>query len=355
MLLSIVGMLCLWVITSNIYFEHKEHNNQIKRSELLTLIKQLVCQENNTSDTKQFATLARQLSRNTRLTGGVLAQLIHDERGLPREKLFDALAPYGLPHIANNELGKLKSIYTSKRLWAAANLQYLATAKTVAPALKRALADKDNTVRLASAQTLSALAQEDAVCEIIRSLCARRAIPWGRIVELMPNLGQRAINPLTTSLADNRLDDDERAVTLAALGVLKATQAEALIVKNLSHASKHVKIQACKALGSIHATDSVTTLINTMTDDAWEVRVVCAQTLGKIVSPAAIGVLSAHLADPVYWVRYNCADALSHIPLDGLNELQQQLKSDDLFVRDVCRLIIDRQTYLSPPRDTVLT
>ena len=351
MLLSIVVLLSLWVITSNIYYVHREHINQIKRNQLMTLIKELTGKHNETFDTKQFASLTRQLSANTRLTGGVLAQLIQGEQGLSRAKLFDALAPYGLPDIASNELKNLQSIYTSKRLWAAANLQYLAADTTIASALKSALKDRESTIRLASAQALSALAQADATCVIIRSLCARRAIPWGRIVELMPGLGQAAITPLITSLTDNTLTDDERAVTLAALGVLKATPAEALIDEHISHSSKHVRIQACKALGNLCATKSITTLMQAMTDDAWEVRVVCAHALGQIAGSVSVAALSAHLSDPVYWVRYNCADALSRISPDGLSELQKQSNSEDPFVRDVCRLILDRQAHLAPLMD----
>lgn len=351
MLLSIVVLLSLWVIISNIYYVHRERSNQIKRHQLMALIRELVSEPHETFDTKQFGSLARQLSANTRLTGGVLAQLIQGQPGLSRAKLFDALAPYGLPRIADNELKNLQSIYTSKRLWAAANLQYLAADTTIAPALKSALEDKESTVRLASAQALSALAQVDATCLIIRSLCAHRSIPWGRIVELMPSLGQAAIAPLMTSLTDCKLDDDERAVTLAALGMLKATQAEALIDEHVNHSSKHVRIQACKALGNLYAANSIPTLISAMADNAWELRVVCAQALGKIADSAAVAALAAHLSDPVYWVRYNCADALSHISPEGLSELQKQLKSEDPFVCDVCRLIMDRQAHLAPLSD----
>jgi HEAT repeat protein len=158
----------------------------------------------------------------------------------------------------------------------------------------------------------------------------------------MPGFGPRAVPTLIQSLLEPTLTDDERAITLASLGVLQARDAEALIASHLDHKNKHVRIQAAKALGNISAAQSTHALIASLEDSEWEVRVVSANALGKIADPAALRSLYQHLGDPVYWVRYNSGDALSKLGEAGIEQLTQGIECDDAFARDTCRLVLAR-------------
>ena len=345
MLLSIVLLLSIWVVASNAVYVRIERLNQIKRKQLMRLITELSQNNDNLVLAPEFLKLPELLTANSDLTAGVLAQILHTDSHQSRSQLIASLQHYGLPRLAKKEIYHLSSWRIYKRLWAATNLQYLAPRDTVIPFLIVALKDTSDSVRLASAQALSALASSESACGIIEHLCARRHIPWGRIVELMPDLGIKAIAPLTQSLGSQALSDDQRAVTLAALGVLNATQSELPISQNLYDANKHIRLQAAKALGKIHACSSTDKLLQTIEDAEWEVRVACSHSLGLIGDASAVHSLSTQLSDPVFWVRYNCADALTRIQPEGITALKHHSVSTDPFVRDICKLVLDRYEH----------
>ncbi len=348
-LLGTVFVLSIWIVASNTMYVRLEQRNQNTRNQIKSLMNKMIVLDNTIQKSaSDQATLQKLIRHHKKLVSGVIAQLVNTQGESTRATLIAGLEAYGLPSIAKETLHSLTSRHQSKRLWAAANLPYLAPANIAIPALRATLADNDNLVSLAAARSLSALHHSDSACLVIQQLGQRPSIPWTRIIEIIPQFGLTAISSLTESLASQPLSDDQRAITLAALGVLQATQSELEIKKYLANQNKHTRIQAAKALGNLPAKQSSQALMAGLTDAEWEVRVVCANALGKIADPEAAQALALGLRDPVYWVRYNSADALSKLGAIGLAQLQQGLQSDDLFARDICHLVLERIRKIQP-------
>ena len=352
-LLCTVLVLSIWVVASNAVYVHIEKKNQIIRNQLRALIDNLL--HTNTQPLNKINSLALKnlITRHKQMTCGVLAHIVYSDTGISRRRLINALQDYGLSTIAHQELRNLKALRKQKRLWAAANLPFLAPAEDIIPALSATLTDNDSAVRLAAAQALSTLHAAETAYDIIEKLSTEKTIPWTRIVELMPSLGQEAIPLLIQALQTQTLSADQRAITLASLGMLRATQAEEVLAAHLTDPDKHIRIQAAKALGSLPAKNSTPALLIALVDKEWEVRVVCAHALGNIADPSALTGLFTHLGDPVYWVRYNSADALSKMGTPGIAQLEQGLTSHDPFARDACQLILDRTQHLETTEDGV--
>ncbi|WP_118179988.1 HEAT repeat domain-containing protein [Paraburkholderia phosphatilytica] len=192
----------------------------------------------------------------------------------------------------------------------------------IVDALCVALADADNAVRDAAAESLAGLKSADLAPVLVRHL--------GHAAHAAPFVAQavlRALRELRDESAFEpalrALDSTDAGVRLEAVGVLgwlKDARALIPLTRTATHdADADVRRAAVGALGqgghSEPADEAAIrdALLQALRDDAWQVREESATTLGKLRAQVALDALLGALDDPYWQVRLQAARALGKL------------------------------------------
>ncbi|MEE9199905.1 MAG: HEAT repeat domain-containing protein, partial [Candidatus Brocadiales bacterium] len=198
----------------------------------------------------------------------------------------------------------LGSGYPEVRTSAAKALSQLNNPDTVSALTASLLNDNEGDVRVAAAQSLGELGDENAV------------------------------EPLLSALKDE--DASVRESAARSLANFKGDNvAKSLIAVLEVDGPSSVTIAATDALGQIGSTEAVVPLSRLLSDKEAKIREVAAIALGKIKDPTAANPLINSLRDPEERVRWYAADSLGSIgSSEGVAPLIELLSEDSPRIRE---------------------
>jgi HEAT repeat protein len=101
-----------------------------------------------------------------------------------------------------------------------------------------------------------------------------------------------------------------------------------------------MRVVCIRALGAIGRLPAETTLMG-LSDDDWRIRAVSAKA-ACVASDPILFLLKGLLYDPVYMVRINAARKLADLGEKGVSILENEMKSEDRYVRDTVRFILEK-------------
>ena len=211
------------------------------------------------------------------------------------------------------------------------------------PALRRALIQGPEPVRLAAARALASLRDMDA----LRWLCEHPDSVGSRPLPMLSGL-MRAYGPGARALLISALDHGiavprfECAV-LDALGISRCRSARERIETRLRSEAVDVRVAACRALGRLGMGESIPALMLALSDASWPVRAQASHALGRLRATPAVDALAERVADAAWWVRHHAAYALAAIGPEGRDALCELIvRSPDPYAREMAREALDR-------------
>ncbi|RJQ46911.1 MAG: HEAT repeat domain-containing protein [Nitrospiraceae bacterium] len=157
---------------------------------------------------------------------------------------------------------------------------------------------------------------------------------------------KRGIQDSVTDFIKGMKEDQAMPIILKrdlieACGVSGLKEAAGLIIGYFS-SHQHdslMKIACLRGLGALGSLNAGI-IMNNLTDKDWRVRAVAAKA-SHTPEDTVISELQKLLYDPVYIVRINSARALSRSGTKGSLILERERNSEDRFVRDTARFILE--------------
>lgn len=193
-------------------------------------------------------------------------------------------------------------------------------------------------------------AREDLIArgdEALRFILAEklgttRGLEWRAISAVIGGIGEPAIGPLLSKLAEATPEEGATAVRL--LGMLGSREEEpgwrdrilasrkdlhALLLKG----DLPVRVATLAALSSLKDTEAVEPIVALLHDPAERIRREAAVSLGKLGEPRAASALAPMLSDPLFSIRVPAARALGKLGKEGAAALRSALTQGDFKVR----------------------
>jgi HEAT repeat protein len=259
-----------------------------------------------------------------------------------RERLQLALSLARNRHVIAEKRARVHGDSPQRRERAARRLGLLPS-KRMQPALRRALIQGPEPVRLAAARALASLRDLGAlrwICEHPETLATR---PLPMLSGLLRSFGPRArahlIGALDRTIAVPRFE----CAVLDALGLSRCRSARERIETRLRSEAVDVRVAAARALGRLGMGESIPSLVTALADSAWPVRAQSAHALGRLRATPAVDALAERVADAAWWVRHHAAYALAAIGPEGHDALCELIvRSPDAYAREMAREALDR-------------
>jgi HEAT repeat protein len=115
-----------------------------------------------------------------------------------------------------------------------------------------------------------------------------------------------------------------------------------LICENFQIYGEHaeMKITAIRALGKLGGDGAEEIVRDCFADPDWRVRAVAAGS-AFLCNSDVLPLLRKLLYDPVYFVRINASKSIARFGESGLLALEAEADSQDKFVRDTVRFILE--------------
>ena len=238
-----------------------------------------------------------ELRRHPAMTTELAAELFELVRGGALERLATNLRAFGFVEVLIKRSGRGNE---NDRMRAAESLGYFPGLDTEI-ALKRALADRSEKVRLAASLSLAQLGAAPPVRSLLDSLSSTGA-QSGRLVEVLENLPSDRSSELIEVAFDNAVPVWIRAAAVNALG---GTGQYSLVSQ----------------LGAL-ARDS----------DAPELIAECVRAIGMLAHPTGADVVRWALLHPDWQVRAEGCEAASRIGLTDMSSRLGDLLDDDVWL-----------------------
>jgi len=167
--------------------------------------------------------------------------------------------------------------------------------RTAVPLLFVALADRDWRVRKTAVEALVALADDEVVDGLIRTLHANEnAGARNSAIEALVQIGVSAIDPLISAL--DTPDPDVRKFIVDILGDIREPAAVPALINGINDPDENVRVASAEALGKVRDPRAVDTLLACLNryDQGW-LDYAAAEALGEIGDQRALGPLIAAL------------------------------------------------------------
>lgn len=205
------------------------------------------------------------------------------------------------------------------------------------PALRAALADPIEEVRLEAAAGLARIGEAEDVEAVLRAMEHEDTWTAERMADALVDFGTTAVQALSNYvlLAGPAIDPVPRHLPLVirALGLIGDPSAEVALLTALRGEDPILRIKAASALGEPWNSRVTRALIRALSDPDWRVRSRAAAVLGDHRDPGALPALRAALRDEAWWVRQHAAESLSEIE-GGTDVLFAALEDSDPFAVD---------------------
>jgi hypothetical protein len=228
-----------------------------------------------------------------------------------------------------------------ERLEAARSLGQFRASESIGP-LHRALADRNDEVRLAAALSLAEHDDQAALRDLVEELGLGTSEDSLLIISLFRTLAERRPEDVKALV---RAPDLNAQVRLAAIEALAGTGDYGLVplIAELALAAPDGSEELpryLRALGSLGHPAGRTAVLDGMGRSAPYARAAAAAAAGRIGLVDAADRLVALLGDPEWWVRYQAGEALVRLGPDGLRALRIAAREGSEQVRDAAATIL---------------
>ncbi len=246
----------------------------------------------------------------------VIEDLARVVRGEDRDRLIALLPAIGAvdAHIAALRRGR-----QHERRIAADSLRYF-TDPTVIAALKAALVDRSQPVRLAAARSLAEIGAVDTLSQILDALADSGTSITNLIYIVRKVAGKLA--PDLRQVLQNDAPELAKALAIDSLASIGDLNLVDLIGDLDRLESDDLKVRALQALSDLGDPRAESAVTQGLADPAWPVRAAAAAGAGAIGIDRAIPSLTRLLADTQWLVRYRAAEALCRLGDRGIQILQ---------------------------------
>ncbi|MHB9095072.1 MAG: HEAT repeat domain-containing protein [Eubacteriales bacterium] len=182
--------------------------------------------------------------------------------------------------------------------------------------LFRAMADKNEEVRLAATQALKNL-KEPAISGLLVG-ALKEPYRWlpARVAEVLISLGKAGVPALQEALSES--DPTYRGYVIEILGEIGDPSSAEALHPALEDTNGNIRLQAARALGKIGYNGSAGLLVELLQDREIKVKVQAIRSLGKIGDPQAAPHLAELLTHSDAVVRYAALEALRNMGREGL-------------------------------------
>jgi len=315
------GAILVWcgVFVARVRRLHRDRRNAIAEHRLIGLVLDHTARAAEEREAAVFAAL-KSWEREVLLR--VVRQLIEQTKGRDRLLLVGALHDAGFHRQALTDLRHGSSL---RRLHAANLLGDFEDEESIT-ALRHALADQDDAVRLAAARALLRLDRIDRLSDLLKALAFSHQDPPLTLAELLAQLPERLI-PEAVQLLGAPLPTEWLRMLAIALGrrqVSTAYDAFSLLRRSDSPRVRAATWVALAELGDPRAGDLVA---DGLRDPSPDVRRAAAQCAGQLGEEAVLAPLAVLLKDADWNVAWAAAQALLQSGPAGRERLEMHGRS----------------------------
>jgi HEAT repeat protein len=269
----------------------------------------------------------------------VLQELLELIRGDNQTRLLKIAEEAGMREWL---LRRLRVGKRNHRRLAADMLRFFNDEDTV-EALKRALEDPEEDVRLTATLSLSAISGGPSLLPILRRLNAKmhsRSLRIRQIFERLSSTDQAA----TMNVAIGDFGDDAfRPLAIEALGATVGEQIGLSLVEMAHDPLPSVRRAVIAALGNMalpQVSDAVTSALD---DENWEVRMAGIEAAKRLDLLDLVPRLAALVEDKVWSVRLHAAEALGKFGDAGAAALRQLASASDERSRTLATAVLAKR------------
>lgn len=207
------------------------------------------------------------------------------------------------------------------------------------PAVRSLLGDRNGVVRAQAFVWAAGRADEPIIDELVSRLADPERLCRFTVQDSLLRLGRPAARALGRFLSDHA-----QPGLADALSVARGLAQPELLAPALSlaaHPDREVRARACAVLGVLGGDAAVGTLVRQLHDAEAPVRAAAARALGQLGAWPSASALLPLLGDANWPVRRESALALRRMGGAGLLTLRRALRSDNPFVADMARQVLD--------------
>ncbi|HZH09764.1 MAG TPA: HEAT repeat domain-containing protein [Microvirga sp.] len=285
------------------------------------------------------AAIEAEMARHSKTAVTLVIEIFELMRGADQIRLAELATRCGLADRLRHQLASRKP---AERLQAAESLIWFPSDETEA-ALRMALKDRREDVRLAAAASLAELGAAVPVSQILGMGSAGTKGSSRRLEATLTKLADRQATDLSRIAADGNLPDRVRAAAIDAIARTGAFEFLRPIAALAADRSGTVRAAVAHALGDFAhplGADAVTRLLD---DPDWKVRAEAAEAAGRIGLIDLADRLSDLLGDEVWWVRFRAGGALVSLGETGVEKLRlQSISTLDTNRRTAALILAER-------------
>ena len=172
-----------------------------------------------------------------------------------------------------------------------------------------ALSDPSYQIRQIATEGLVEMASNKTIERLTEILRLEDAAPRNGAIEVLVQVGERAVDRVSLLLQDE--DSDVRIFASNILARIAAPASYPALQFALSDSHENVRYAVAEALGNLGDPRAVEALLEVMHRDEW-IRFPAIEALGKLADPAAIEPLTK-LLDQEVWLRFPLVEALGRL------------------------------------------
>lgn|GEM_PF-1047750 len=212
-----------------------------------------------------------------------------------------------------------------------------------------ALADQGDAIRLLVAQIIGRIGTAEDVIALLGGWKVTSRLTEYPVHVMVTSLPVGELRRLIATWGELESADIQRIVLSESSRRVPSACWE-MLPAAATHASKEVRIAACRAAGNMAANLTQDLLLTLADDDAWEVRAQAVKGLARHRSEQAGDALVEALSDGSFWVRQNAASSLGQHGAGGIARLREVLeRSEDRYARDAAEHVLT--DFSSDPAD----
>lgn len=269
------------------------------------------------------ATIEAEMLRHRKTAVPLVIEIFELMRGADQIRLAELATRCGL---ADHLRQQLTSSSPAERLQAAESLIWFPSEATEA-ALRMALKDRREDVRLAAAASLAELGATVPISQILGMGSTGAKASSRRLEATLTKLASRQTTDLSQVAADGNLPDRVRAAAIDAVARTGAFDHLRSIAALAADRSATIRAAVAHALGDFAHPLGAETVTRLLGDPDWTVRAEAAEAAGRIGLTDLADRLSDLLGDEVWWVRFRAGEALVSLGETGISTLRLQSRS----------------------------
>lgn len=273
--------------------------------------------------------------------------LLQQATELKGQQRYDMTRAFERLEYVSFEKKRLRSWAWWHRREAAIKLGIMRSESAV-PDLIRAVKDNSEVVRLAAVRALGETNHPEGIRVLLDVMQNTESWTGDRVLEVVANIGH-LIKEEVLSRLRTTMKARARLLLVQLCGIMRWTEAVALLIPLLNDPDVETRVSAAEALGNIGDEAAASYLISMLQDPHWEVRAQAAKSLGLLQDKEALMALTYSLSDESWWVRYNAANSLYQLGNEGLYALRSvRGRRDGVASGMAAQVLAERELGLKP-------